>query len=253
MPDLSLFIPLCSILNISVNELINGEKLNNNMENFQENVIKTMVYSHNKTHKAFKILIIFIFVIIFSFILFQKKVLDSYKESSNILDNMFYYENTNITIIKKIIRKSLLSNKPKKDIITIQYEGETDSVTKEVTLDNFASFKIFKIEETKNEEINVYLIALVGSYYQDDISIYEIYSQSLQFYKYTLKKNDTSYEIVDIITTEEKEKLSEYDNFFQTYFPKDVTAYIKKYYKTHIYKDLYFDHWNMVNTFYNNY
>ena len=43
MPDLSLFKPLCEILNISINELMSGEKLNNKeyTEKLEENIIKT--------------------------------------------------------------------------------------------------------------------------------------------------------------------------------------------------------------------
>ena len=50
MPDLSLFKPLCEILDITINDLISGEKLNkdNYQEKFEENIINTIYYTNKK-------------------------------------------------------------------------------------------------------------------------------------------------------------------------------------------------------------
>lgn len=50
MPDLSLFKPLCDCLDISINELISGEKIEKNkyQEKFEENIINTIDYSTKK-------------------------------------------------------------------------------------------------------------------------------------------------------------------------------------------------------------
>jgi transcriptional regulator with XRE-family HTH domain len=50
MPDLSLFKPLCEILNITINELLSGEKINkdNYQEKLEENIINTINYSNKK-------------------------------------------------------------------------------------------------------------------------------------------------------------------------------------------------------------
>lgn len=50
MPDLSLFKPLCEILNITINELLSGEKINNDnyQEKLEENIINTINYSNKK-------------------------------------------------------------------------------------------------------------------------------------------------------------------------------------------------------------
>ena len=50
MPDLSLFKPLCDELDISINDLISGEKINKNecQEKYEENIIKTINYSTKK-------------------------------------------------------------------------------------------------------------------------------------------------------------------------------------------------------------
>ncbi len=53
MPDLSLLNPLSKILDISINELLYGEKIekNNYQEIFEENVVNTIDYSNNKVVK----------------------------------------------------------------------------------------------------------------------------------------------------------------------------------------------------------
>ena len=50
MPDLSLFKPLCDELDITINELLSGEKLPKEkyQEKFEENIINTIDYSTNK-------------------------------------------------------------------------------------------------------------------------------------------------------------------------------------------------------------
>ncbi len=69
MPDLSLFKPLCEILDITINELLSGEKLNKSeyQEKLEENIIRTIDYtSKNKKNKMIsEMLMLFGFIIIF--------------------------------------------------------------------------------------------------------------------------------------------------------------------------------------------
>lgn len=50
MPDLSLFKPLCELLNISINDLISGEKISQDIyqEKLEENIIRTIDYTNKK-------------------------------------------------------------------------------------------------------------------------------------------------------------------------------------------------------------
>ena len=50
MPDLSLLKPLCEILDISINELLSGERLGEEeyQERFEENIVNTIDYSTKK-------------------------------------------------------------------------------------------------------------------------------------------------------------------------------------------------------------
>ena len=56
MPDLSLFKPLCAELDISINELLSGEKLSkeNYQEKLEENILETINYSNKKIGKYLK-------------------------------------------------------------------------------------------------------------------------------------------------------------------------------------------------------
>lgn len=53
MPDLSLFKPLCEILNISINELMSGEEINDSeyKDKLEENIINTIDYIDKKNIK----------------------------------------------------------------------------------------------------------------------------------------------------------------------------------------------------------
>ena len=52
MPDLSLLKPLCKELDITVNDLLSGEKLNKaNEKKYEENIINTLDYSHKRIKK----------------------------------------------------------------------------------------------------------------------------------------------------------------------------------------------------------
>ena len=50
MPDLALFKPLCDILNITINDLISGERVGKEkyQDKLEENIINTIDYSNKK-------------------------------------------------------------------------------------------------------------------------------------------------------------------------------------------------------------
>ena len=69
MPDLSLFKPLCEMFNITVNELLSGEKINadNYQEKLEENIINTINYSNKKLEQ--KKQIIELILLLFGFLI----------------------------------------------------------------------------------------------------------------------------------------------------------------------------------------
>lgn len=64
MPDLSLFKPLCEILDITINELLSGEKLSNEkyQKKFEENIVNTIDYSTKKISKYSQIISLIIII-----------------------------------------------------------------------------------------------------------------------------------------------------------------------------------------------
>jgi len=69
MPDLSLFKPLCDELDISLNDLMSGEKVNDDkyQEKLEENLIQTINYSNikeNKNNTNLSIILIIIGILI---------------------------------------------------------------------------------------------------------------------------------------------------------------------------------------------
>ena len=71
MPDLSLFEPICKELKISVNELLNGEKTQNekNQKDLDKNIINTINYAHKKIDSSINKFGILLLVIGFLIIL----------------------------------------------------------------------------------------------------------------------------------------------------------------------------------------
>ena len=69
MPDLSLFKLLCEELNITINELLSGEKISedNYQEKFEENIINTISYSNDKLER--KNQLIGLMLMIFGFLM----------------------------------------------------------------------------------------------------------------------------------------------------------------------------------------
>lgn len=64
MPDLSLFKPLCEILDITINELLSGEKLSKEkyQEKFEENIVNTIDYSTQKINKYGQVISLIIII-----------------------------------------------------------------------------------------------------------------------------------------------------------------------------------------------
>ena len=111
MPDLSLFKPLCEILNISINELMSGEKLNDLEYNkkLEENIITTIDYIDKKNTKSNDIkniiyLTIGIITLILSNIIFNKELETSLTLISLIL---IVYGVKQLSIKYKVVRRIL--------------------------------------------------------------------------------------------------------------------------------------------------
>lgn len=86
MPDVSLFEPLCKELNITINELLSGEKIDKKdyQEKFEENVINTINYANKKLDTSRYQIGIFLLVVGFLVILTAVAIFPSESSWSSI-------------------------------------------------------------------------------------------------------------------------------------------------------------------------
>lgn len=110
LPDVSLFKSICEVFNISVNELINGEKMDEDIiiKKAEENIINTLnidMRNKRKSRKIIGILVILMVGIVVSVIIYYKKTypkidIDAITTSIPNVDDSIkkYITNDNITI-----------------------------------------------------------------------------------------------------------------------------------------------------------
>lgn len=113
LPDYSILNDLCEILDISINELLSGEKLDKKdyQKKFEENVFNSISYKIKKNNKKVTIIILYIilFVVIFAFSTYKAFNYSIYDIKENI-----QYRNSfvkNVELIFKDIEKNDLANK----------------------------------------------------------------------------------------------------------------------------------------------
>ena len=113
MPDLSLFKPLCDELDITINELMSGKKIDK--ENYQkileENIISTIDYSNKKINEKNNVIanILIIFGILISIIaLTMFKSESSWSSIFSIIGSLIFLIGIGKTIRKSFIKKGLI-------------------------------------------------------------------------------------------------------------------------------------------------
>ena len=88
IPDYSIINDLCTALDVSINELLSGEKINKDdyQRKFEENFLKTMKYNNRKmNHSTIKVAIAFIVVLVlclyfgYKYVLMQNLHIEDYK------------------------------------------------------------------------------------------------------------------------------------------------------------------------------
>lgn len=194
MPDLSFLKPLCEILDISINELLSGERLNKKeyQEKLEENIIKTIDYTDTKIKKTKKIFkIILSIIILFVVILVTLFCVDINRMKNNkpVFFSTWGYdyspainlheEEIEIAIKNYLIKKS--DDEPK------HHENEK----------GFVSFRTYLLEEKeKNSHYNIYAWVQEEKYYLEDNEIKQESSSSIP-YKFEVKYIDNEYVVTD--------------------------------------------------------
>ena len=197
MPDLSLLMPLCEILGISINELLSGEKLNkqNYQEKLEENFINTIDYTDKKIKRIKKVFIIILSVILtiiaIIIILFTIDI-NRMKKNKQVLFSNFLFRNWGYSYIQPVnIQDSKIENTIR-DYLIKKSDNEYNKYENEKT---FISIKIYLIKE-KNAQYNVYAWVLDGKYYIEDEEIKQDSGSSIP-YKFIVEDRDGEFVVVD--------------------------------------------------------
>ena len=188
MPDLSLFKPLYQELDITLNDLMSGEKVREKEleEKFEENIENTIKYSNKKVKRVKKISILV--AIIIGLILSTLGVLfaiDVTRMRNN--EPVFFSTwgfkyappvNIDDVNIEKVIKDYLI----KEDERVNYYEDEK----------SFASMHIYLINKDIGNKYYVYAWVLQEKYYLEDNNVVRDTSTSIP-YKFTLIKNNNEF------------------------------------------------------------
>ena len=119
MPDLSLLKPLCDILDISINELLNGEYLNNkdDSNNLEDNFVNVINYNKKKQNNIE--IIFYIFISLFGTIMIFLSML-IFNTPGDFTTEWSILGTYNLMIIFSFLLKKLLAyNKSKKKVILL--------------------------------------------------------------------------------------------------------------------------------------
>ena len=117
MPDLALLKPLCNILDITINELLSGEYINEekNEEKLEENIVNAINY--DKRRQNINELIFQLFIIIFGILIFIISMSIFITPSSFCLWYSVLGTFVLIIIFSYLLKKIITSNKSRKYVI----------------------------------------------------------------------------------------------------------------------------------------
>ena len=216
MPDISLMKPLCEILDISLNELISGEKIDKKeyQKKSDENIFKTIKYTNKKTNffKKFLICLISVFLILILMFIIDVRKMNQNEEVVFSTWGFDYFPaiNLNDEEIEIAVRNYLIE---KGDNESKHYDGEK----------TFVSMRVFLLEEvTKDDHLFFYAWVLEGKYYLENNEIKESSASSIP-YKFVIKKKDGKFIVVDYKIPRDG---SYYPKDIKNIFPRDVRSFI---------------------------
>lgn len=194
LPDLSLITPLCKELGTTINELLSGEKLNEEeyQEKLEENIIKTIDFTDKKLKKTRRIFYgILIIIVLFIITLITLFCIDVNRMRNNepvffstwgfkyapVID--FPDEKIQMAIENYLLEKS--EREPK------HYENEK----------SFVSIRTYLTEEKNNHKLyNVYAWVLEETYYLENNEIKQDSGSSIP-YRFVVENINDEYKVTD--------------------------------------------------------
>ncbi len=186
MPDVSLFKPLCSELDISLNDLLSGEKVSEKeyQEKLEENIVNTIDYSNKKVKRvkfAYSFSTIIICLILLTLLILFGIDITRMRNNEPVFFSTWGFKyappvNIDDVNIENVIKKYLIE----KDEENKHYENEK----------SFAAMKIYLINEDLNNHYYVYAWVLQEQYYLEDGELIRNASSSIPHKFELVKEND---------------------------------------------------------------
>ena len=186
LPDVSLFKPLCSELDISLNGLLSGEKVSEKeyQEKLEENIVNTIDYSNQKVKRikfvySFSTIIICL-ILLTLLILFGIDIMRMRNNEPVFFSTWGFKYAPPVNFadfnIENVIKKYLIE----KDEENKHYENEK----------SFAAMKIYLINEDLNNHYYVYAWVLQEQYYLEDGKLIRDVGSSIPHKFELVKEND---------------------------------------------------------------
>lgn len=194
MPDLSLLAPLCEILDVSINELLSGARLDKKdyQEKLEENIINTIDYTDKKIKKTKKIFIITISIILmFIVMLMVMYGIDINRMRNNkpvVFSTWGYSYVPPIDLKEEEIELAIM------DYLIEKGDSESTHHENEKT---FASMRVYLIEEKERDKhYNIYAWVLEEKHYLENDEIKQDSGSSIP-YKFVVKNIDDKFTVTD--------------------------------------------------------
>ena len=194
MPDLSLLPPLCEILDVSINELLSGARLDKKdyQEKLEENIINTIDYTDKKIRKTKKIFIITISIILmFIVMLMVMYGIDINRMRNNkpvVFSTWGYSYVPPIDLKEEEIELAIM------DYLIEKGDSEPTHHENEKT---FASMRVYLIEEKERDKhYNIYAWVLEEKHYLENDEIEQDSGSSIP-YKFVVKSIDGKFTVTD--------------------------------------------------------
>ena len=221
MPDFSLFKSLCEVLEISINELISGEKIDKKeyQDKFEENVLNTIDYTQKQIKKVrnkYAIIIGIIIVFIIGYGTLFCIDINRMKNNEPIFFSTWgfdYFPPVNLDEEK-------MSNSIENYIAANGDEHKRNDNSK-----TFVSMRIFLIDEKEKDNLYyVYAWVLEECFYVENDEIMNESGSSIP-YKFVVEKINDKFEVIDSRIPRDG---SYYPKDIKNIFPRSVRNEIEK-------------------------
>ena len=194
MPDLSLIKPLCKELDITINELLSGERIKKEeyQEKLEENILNTIKYTDKKIKKnnnVFKMIIGSVLTLIITFItLFSIDI----KRMNN--NEPVFFSTWGFLYAPAIDLHEIELELAIKNYLVSNGDDESKHHNNEKT---FVGIRTYLIEEIKEDKLyNIYAWVLEEKYYLENNKIKQDSGSSIP-YKFIIEQNGDEFKVID--------------------------------------------------------